>query len=164
MSETTGGTRVDGAVAVVTGGQRGLGRSIVDALLARGATKVYSTSRRPDTASDPRIAVVEADVTDDASVHTLAGLAQDATIVVNNAGLLGGQSLLRSDFDEIRSVFETNLFGALRVTEPSLPSWPPTETQPSPTWRRCCRGYPDMAPTDRRRQHCGRRRIRCERS
>lgn len=121
MSETTGGTRVDGAVAVVTGGQRGLGRSIVDALLARGAAKVYSTSRRPDTASDPRIVVVEADVTEDASVHTLAGLAQDATIVVNNAGLLGGQSLLRSDFDEIRSVFETNLFGALRVTRAFAP-------------------------------------------
>lgn len=121
MSETTGGTRVDGAVAVVTGGQRGLGRSIVDALLARGAAKVYSTSRRPDTASDPRIVVVEADVTDDASVRTLADLAQDATIVVNNAGLLGGQSLLRSDFDEIRSVFETNLFGALRVTRAFAP-------------------------------------------
>ncbi|WP_036476601.1 SDR family oxidoreductase [Mycobacterium sp. URHD0025] len=121
MSETTGGTRVDGAVAVVTGGQRGLGRSIVDALLARGAAKVYSTSRRPDTASDPRIVVVEADVTDDASVRTLADLAQDATIVVNNAGLLGGQSLLRTDFDEIRSVFETNLFGALRVTRAFAP-------------------------------------------
>jgi len=41
--------------------------------------------------------------------------------VVNNAGLLGGESLADSDFDEIRSVFETNLFGSLRVTRSFAP-------------------------------------------
>jgi NAD(P)-dependent dehydrogenase (short-subunit alcohol dehydrogenase family) len=112
---------IDGATAVVTGGQRGLGKSIVDELLARGAAKVYSTSRRPDTSTDPRVVVVEADVRDERSVARLAQLAGDATVVINNAGQLGGQSLLHADLAEIRAVLETNLFGALRVTRAFAP-------------------------------------------
>ncbi|OBB32459.1 short-chain dehydrogenase [Mycolicibacterium peregrinum] len=113
--------QIKGATAVVTGGRQGLGKAIVDELLVRGAAKVYVTSRRPEPSSDPRIVVVEAEVTDDDSVARLAALAGDATIVVNNAGILGGQSLLHSDLDDIRSVLETNLFGALRVTRAFAP-------------------------------------------
>jgi NAD(P)-dependent dehydrogenase (short-subunit alcohol dehydrogenase family) len=113
--------QIKGATAVVTGGQRGLGKAIVDELLARGAAKVYSTSRRPEPSTDPRVVVVEAEVTDGASVAALAELASDATIVVNNAGVLGGQSLLTSDLDDVRSVLETNVFGPLRVTRAFAP-------------------------------------------
>ncbi|OBB98262.1 SDR family oxidoreductase [Mycolicibacterium peregrinum] len=113
--------QIEGATAVVTGGQRGLGKAIVDELLARGAAKVYATSRRPEPSSDPRVVVVEAEVTDADSVAKLAALAGDATIVVNNAGVTGGKSLLHSDLDEIRSVLETNLFGPLRVTRAFAP-------------------------------------------
>ncbi|WKG01512.1 SDR family oxidoreductase [Mycolicibacterium sp. HK-90] len=113
--------QIQGATAVVTGGQKGLGKAIVDELLARGAAKVYATSRRPEPSTDPRVVAVEAEVTDDDSVAQLAALAGDATIVVNNAGVTGGKSLLHSDFDEIRSVFETNLFGPLHVTRAFAP-------------------------------------------
>lgn len=116
------GTRVAGATAVVTGGQRGLGKAVVDELLARGAARIVSTSRKPDTAADPRVTVVQADVTRDDSVAALAALVPEATIVVNNAGLLGGQSLLHADFDDIQAVFGTNLFGALRVTRAFAPT------------------------------------------
>ncbi|MDV3128327.1 SDR family oxidoreductase [Mycobacterium sp. 21AC1] len=115
------GTDVAGATALVTGGQQGLGKAIVDELLARGAATVYSTSRRPGTATDPRIVVVEADVTDGDSVRRLADIAGEATIVVNNAGVLGGQSLLHDDIDDVRAVLETNFFGALRVTQAFAP-------------------------------------------
>lgn len=115
------GTPVAGATVVVTGGQQGLGKSIVDELLARGAAKVYSTSRRPGTAADPRVVVVQADVTNGDDVARLAEVAADATIVVNNAGVLGGHSLAADDLDEIRSVLETNFFGALRVTRAFAP-------------------------------------------
>lgn len=118
---TTTGTPVAGATAVVTGGQQGLGKAIVDELLGHGAAKVYSTSRRAGTSSDPRVVVVEADVTDGDSVHRLAEIAQDATILVNNAGRLGGQSLLNDNLDDVRSVLETNLYGALRVTRAFVP-------------------------------------------
>ena len=39
------GTPISGAVALVTGGNRGFGRALVDELLERGAAKVYATSR-----------------------------------------------------------------------------------------------------------------------
>ncbi|OKH79032.1 short-chain dehydrogenase [Mycobacterium sp. SWH-M3] len=113
--------QIEGATAVVTGGQRGLGKAIVDELLARGAAKVYATSRRPEPSTDPRVVVVEAEVTDDDSVARLAELASDATIMVNNAGVTGGKALLTDDLDEIRSVIETNLFGPLRVTRAFAP-------------------------------------------
>ncbi|OMC11195.1 SDR family oxidoreductase [Mycolicibacterium fortuitum] len=113
--------QIQGATAVVTGGQKGLGKAIVDELLARGAAKVYATSRRPEPSTDPRVVVVEAEVTDGDSVTRLAALAGDATIVVNNAGVTGGKSLLHSDLDEVRSVLETNLFGPLHVTRAFAP-------------------------------------------
>ncbi|MFV8050875.1 SDR family oxidoreductase [Mycobacterium sp. 48b] len=113
--------QIQGATAVVTGGQKGLGKAIVDELLVRGAAKVYATSRRPEPSTDPRVVVVEAEVTDGDSVARLAALAGDATIVVNNAGVTGGKSLLHSDLDEIRSVLETNLFGPLHVTRAFAP-------------------------------------------
>ncbi|CRZ13622.1 SDR family oxidoreductase [Mycolicibacterium neworleansense] len=113
--------QIQGATAVVTGGQKGLGKAIVDELLARGAAKVYATSRSPEPSTDPRVVVVAAEITDGDSVAKLAALATDATIVVNNAGVTGGKSLLNSDLDEIRSVVETNLFGSLRVTRAFAP-------------------------------------------
>lgn len=112
---------ISGLSAVVTGGQRGLGKAIVDELLSRGAAKVYATSRQPTPEADPRIVSVGLDVTDEESVAALAVTAADATIVVNNAGLLGGQSLLDSPLDEIQAVVETNLYGALRMTRHFVP-------------------------------------------
>lgn len=61
------------------------------------------------------------DVTDALSVSSLAATARDANIVVNNAGVIGGKSLLHSDLEEIRAVFETNYFGALRVARAFAP-------------------------------------------
>lgn len=116
------GTSIAGATAVVTGGHGGLGAAIVDELLGRGAAKVYATSRRPGIpGGDPRVISVATDVTADDSVTALAESASDATIVVNNAGLLGGQSLIDHEMDEIRSVMETNFFGPLRVTRAFTP-------------------------------------------
>jgi NAD(P)-dependent dehydrogenase (short-subunit alcohol dehydrogenase family) len=42
---TMSGTQIEGATALVTGGNRGFGRAMVQELLTRRATKVYATSR-----------------------------------------------------------------------------------------------------------------------
>src|SRR6185437_1823016 len=94
------------ATVVVTGGQRGLGKAIVDELLARGAARVYATARAPKPSADPRVVGVALDVTDSASVAALAHTAADAQIVINNAGTLGASSLLDSEVEEVREVFE----------------------------------------------------------
>ena len=114
-------TDIAGAVAVVTGGQRGLGAAFTQELLARGATKVYATARSPQQAEDPRIEPVALDVVDDESVRALAERAADATIVFNNAGVLFPESLLTGSMDQVRATFETNVFGALQVARAFAP-------------------------------------------
>lgn len=114
-------TSIEGAVVLVTGGQRGLGKAFVAELLERGAAKVYATARVPREETDPRIVPLPLDVTDPESVRELAGQASDATIVFNNAGVLGLGSLLTTDIDAHRPVFETNVFGALRVAQAFAP-------------------------------------------
>jgi len=112
---------VKGSTVVVTGGQRGLGKAIVDELLRRGAAKVYATARAPKPSDDSRVVSVELDVTKPDSVAAFAVTASDAEIVVNNAGVLGALTLLGSDIEEVRTVFETNYFGALRVAKAFAP-------------------------------------------
>src|ERR1700726_3361803 len=82
------GTPIEGAVALVAGGNRGFGRALVDELLERGATKVYATSRSSQPQRDPRIVPLVLDVSDDASVAGVAQAAPGVSIVANNAGIL----------------------------------------------------------------------------
>lgn len=112
---------IKGSTVVVTGGQRGLGKAIVDEFLRRGAAKVYATARAPKRSDDPRVVSLELDVTRPESVAALAVSAPDAEIVINNAGVLSGRKLLDSDIEDVRAVFETNYFGALRVAKAFAP-------------------------------------------
>jgi NAD(P)-dependent dehydrogenase (short-subunit alcohol dehydrogenase family) len=113
---------INGATALVTGGQRGLGKAFVRELLDRGATKVYVTARDPRPSQDPRIVPVSLDVTDAASVAAVADLAGDVSIAINNAGVGGSGPLLQADIDDIRGVFDTNVFGAIRIAQAFAPA------------------------------------------
>ncbi len=122
MSTTkTAGTPIDGATALVTGGNRGFGRAIVDELLDRGAAKVYATARSPHTPPDKRIVPLVLDVTDDDSVAAAAQAASDVSIVVNNAGVSLNTPLLDARLADIRAELDTNLFGIIRVARAFSP-------------------------------------------
>src|SRR6266540_2328375 len=112
---------IHGAAALVSGGQRGLGKAFVQELLARGASKVYATARDPKPSDDPRVVSVALDVTDPASVAALAAQATDVSIVINNAGIAGSGGLATTDVDEMRAIFDTNFFGALRLAQAVAP-------------------------------------------
>jgi NAD(P)-dependent dehydrogenase (short-subunit alcohol dehydrogenase family) len=133
--------RIEESTVVVTGGQRGLGKAIVTELLERGAAKVYTTARTPKPSNDLRVVDVTLDVTNADSVAALATTADDATIVINNASADGGRELISTDLADIRDVFETNYFGALRVAGPSRPFWPATVAARLSASIRCCRGW-----------------------
>jgi len=108
-------------VALVTGANRGIGRTFVEELLARGARKVYATARRPEAIDIPGVEVVRLDLTDPASVTAAAESAQDVTLVVNNAGISTGAGLLTGDMTEIRREMDTHYFGTLGVIRAFAP-------------------------------------------
>src|SRR4051794_39547295 len=119
--------RIKGCVAVVTGANRGLGRAFVEQLLACGARHVYAGARDPSklrdvvSAADGRVTALRIDLADPASIAAAAETANDATLLVNNAGALEFGSQLSADPAGIRRDFETNYFGTLRVTRAFVP-------------------------------------------
>lgn len=104
-----------GSVALVTGGQRGLGAAFTDELLCRGADRVYVTARAPRAADDPRIHPLTLDVTNADQVQTLPELAPDVTLLINNAGVSHPTPLLAAPWEQITESFDTNTYGPLRV-------------------------------------------------
>jgi NAD(P)-dependent dehydrogenase (short-subunit alcohol dehydrogenase family) len=111
--------QINGAVALVTGANRGLGRQFALQLLDRGATKVYATGRRPFTL--PGAEFLPLDITDPASVALAAGSAPDVTLLINNAGISTGTDLVTGDLDDVRREFDANFWGALHLVRAFAP-------------------------------------------
>jgi len=103
-------------VALVTGGNRGLGLAFARALLDRGATVVVG-ARSPERVQIPGARVIALDVTDPDQVALLPELVPDVTMVVNNAGVHFSTDIDRPDcVDVMRDVFDVNVFGLAAVT------------------------------------------------
>ncbi len=117
---------VRGCVAVVSGGNRGIGRAFVEELLAGGAAKVYCGARNRDEIPDELTAAgaigLTLDVTDATSVGRAAQTCPDATVIINNAGLHGRDRLvLAADQDIARQEMEVNYFGVLNMIRAFAP-------------------------------------------
>ena len=100
---------IDGSIAFVTGANRGLGAAFAGALLERGAAKVYAGVRRPES-SAPGLVPIRLDLTDRESIAEAAGVASDVNLVINNAGISTGSSLL-GDESGLRQELEVNYLG-----------------------------------------------------
>lgn len=110
--------------ALVTGANRGLGRALVDALLERGARRVYAAARDPRTVrADGRITAVALDVTDQASIAKLAATAHDVDLLINNAGAAAFAHALDAHPDGVAREFAVNftgLYDMIRAFTPAL--------------------------------------------
>ena len=109
------------SVAVVTGSNRGLGREFAAQLLERGAKKVYATARNPERVQIAGVTPLGLDITDPDSVARAAAGAGDATVLINNAGITTGTSLIDGDLAQIELEMQTNFYGPLRVTRAFAP-------------------------------------------
>jgi NAD(P)-dependent dehydrogenase (short-subunit alcohol dehydrogenase family) len=111
-------TQLAHQTVLVTGANRGLGREFVRQLLDRDVAKVYAAARDPRSLdfTDRRVVPLELDVTDSASVARAVEVAQDVSVLINNAGIARGASVLEPDASTLRAELETNLFGPLALT------------------------------------------------
>jgi NAD(P)-dependent dehydrogenase (short-subunit alcohol dehydrogenase family) len=124
---------------LVTGCSSGFGL-LITVELARRGHRVFATMRDPEGRDDKlraalatetgpaadRVEVLRLDVTDDATiadaVATVLERAGRLDVVVNNAGVAGGNAVEETSVEELAAVFETNVFGPLRVTQAALPA------------------------------------------
>jgi NAD(P)-dependent dehydrogenase (short-subunit alcohol dehydrogenase family) len=116
----SGNTTVAGKSVLVTGANRGLGRTLVEEALRRGAKRVYAASRRPLVHADARVTPLILDVTNEAQIQEAVETVESLDILINNAGISLPDDL--SDRGAVDQHLAVNLFGTWGVTEAFLPS------------------------------------------
>ncbi len=105
---------------VITGGNRGIGLELARQYSERGDDVTVACRRSNDDLEALGVRVIEnVDVSDDASVQHLKDTIGDQAIdvLINNAGILRGDTFDTLDFDRMLEQYKVNTIGPLRVTK-----------------------------------------------
>ncbi|MGE4428000.1 MAG: SDR family oxidoreductase [Solirubrobacteraceae bacterium] len=122
--------RLDGRTAAITGGARGIGRSIAAALAGRGMTVVIGdvdleTARATAAELGERVHARPLDVTDEVSFAAFLdeadGVAGGLEVLVNNAGIMPVGAFLEEDPASTRRQVEINVFGVVTGCRLAVP-------------------------------------------
>ena len=119
---------IQNKTALVTGANRGIGKALVQALLSKGASKVYAAARDINsltevTALDPkRVQALTLDITRPDQIAAAVKAAPDVQILINNAGVLSGGDLLSANIADVERDIATNAFGTLAVIRAFVPA------------------------------------------
>ena len=124
--------KIKNSIVFVTGSNRGIGKSYVQALLDHGAKKVYAGMR--DVGAFDKIAAelpekhrgkvepVVIDITNEGHIRSAVAKAGDTDLLINNAGIANFTGLIAAEnLDSARQEMEVNYFGTLRVTRAFAP-------------------------------------------
>lgn len=121
--------RLEGQVALVTGGSRGIGKGIVEAFVKEGAKVafVYNSSKEAaeaivaDLSSDGEVIAIQADVKSKEAAEKVVAEVLDKweriDILVNNAGVIRDGLLATMEEDDWRTVIDTNLNSVYNFTQ-----------------------------------------------
>ena len=119
--------KIEGKNVLVTGSNRGLGRALVEAALARGAARVYATARTSaalaamPAKNDRRIVPLLLDVTSVEQVDRVAQSANDVDLLISNAGSLASYGALAGSPADVQRDLDTNFFGLLLLARAFTP-------------------------------------------
>lgn len=114
--------KIENAVVLVTGANRGIGLAFTQALLARGARKVYAAARNPATVTQAGVTAIQLDVTNPDDIAAAVKNTPDVTLLINNAGIAQASGFMAHDSDAVtRRIFETNVFGMLNMSKAFAP-------------------------------------------
>jgi NAD(P)-dependent dehydrogenase (short-subunit alcohol dehydrogenase family) len=122
----------NGRVALVSGGNRGIGLEVCRRLAEEGLTVILGSrneerGRRAAEGLSGEVVVRQLDVADAGSVERLAASVESdfgrLDVLVNNAAISNddGQSGAEADLERVREALEANLFGAWRLCEAAIP-------------------------------------------
>ena len=119
---------IKGSVALVTGANRGIGRAFVEALIQRGAKRVYITARDPSKLADmdakygDKVHVLTLDITKPAQVAAAVSMAGDVNLLINNGGINRGKALIApTTLSDAHDEMDTNYFGTLSMCRAFAP-------------------------------------------
>lgn len=112
---------LNNAVVLVTGANRGIGAEFVAQLKERGAGKIYAASRNAGAIDVDGVESIQVDITDPSQIQAAAAAAGDVQILINNAGISTGTSVVSGAVEDIRREMDTNFFGPLLMTQAFAP-------------------------------------------
>lgn len=117
-------------VWLITGSSRGFGRSLAEAVLAKG-DQLVATARKTEQLADlaerygSRVRLVQLDVTRydqaEAAIKAAFETFGRLDVLVNNAGYGNISSIEETPMEDFRAQVETNLWGVVNVTKAALP-------------------------------------------
>ncbi|GAA4743833.1 SDR family oxidoreductase [Nocardioides endophyticus] len=112
---------ISGAVVLVTGANRGIGAEFVEQLKKRGAAKIYAAARDASAIDAHGVRPLELDITNANQIEAAATAAGDVQVLINNAGISTGTSLVAGDEATIRREMDTNFYGPMLMTRAFAP-------------------------------------------
>ena len=122
------GFNVQGKTALVTGANRGIGKVILESLLAHGAKKVYAAVRELKSAEElvkkhgDKVEAIQIDLNKPDTIIAAAKKASDCELVINNAGVLKVAAPLDDNaIDSLKAEMEVNVYGLLRMAKAFAP-------------------------------------------
>jgi NAD(P)-dependent dehydrogenase (short-subunit alcohol dehydrogenase family) len=119
---------LDGRIVLITGANRGIGKTILEAALSEGAAKVYAAVRNVHSVADlvdahgGRVVPLEVDLQKPETIRAAARVATDVDVVINNAGILRQLDILSPDsLLDYEAEHQVNVLGWLHIAQTFAP-------------------------------------------